>query len=391
MKTSLFAIVACTLLGQVKDVTVSAPTRIDWAFAVRGFGKDAAQLPEKFSSTAQKYQLFVPKSDSKGDAKTPRPLVLFISPSNQPAGWAAWKDVCEKEGVFFVSPYGAGNDTPAGVRTRIVLDALDDVRKKHAIDPDQTYISGFSGGGRMACAIGYSLPEYFAGVVPVCGTNPITDPTYLRHRLEDRISVAFVTGETDFNRKENEVYMAPWFEELGIRSKLWVVPKLGHGIPGPAVMTEIYGWLKTDLARRRADAKKQPLLSITSDDAPDAAATAKRLATAGAEDLKDKSRTWRGVALLQGAIARSPGSADAKTAAATLKGLLTSEAIAGLIEEQGGKDEQKSVSAQAKALERFGDFARAAQAWSILARNYEGTPIGDAAAEQVKRLQKAKK
>ena len=61
-----------------------------------------------------------------------------------------------------------------------------------------------------------------AGVLPVCGTNSFNPPTYLRQRLQDRVSVAFITGETDFNRKENEVYMFPYFQELGIRSELWV-------------------------------------------------------------------------------------------------------------------------------------------------------------------------
>ena len=32
--------------------------------------------------------------------------------------------------------------------------------------------------------------------------------------------------------------MAPWFAELGIRSKLWVVPKMGHAIPSAEVMAE---------------------------------------------------------------------------------------------------------------------------------------------------------
>src|SRR6266480_1716891 len=80
------------------------------------------------------------------------------------------------------APYGAGNSTPAGQRARIILDVLDDVRRQYAIDPDLTYLTGFSGGGRMACAIGFALPEYFGGVIPLCGTNTIGAPTYLRHR-----------------------------------------------------------------------------------------------------------------------------------------------------------------------------------------------------------------
>src|SRR5260370_400649 len=231
---------------------VVAPTRLDWAFAVQGFGPGADKLPAGFDSTKQRYQLFVPKQYKPGRAS---PLVLFISAGDQPAGWEAWKTICDKEGVFFASPFAAGNGVASGPRTRIVLDVLDDIRRAYRIDPEQTYLSGFSGGARMACAIGFALPEYIGGVVPLCGTNPISGPTYLRHRLQDRVSVAVVTGEKDFNRKENEEYMAPWFKELGIRSKLWGVPKLGHGIPSGDALPEAYAWLRAALARRLADAR----------------------------------------------------------------------------------------------------------------------------------------
>ena len=227
---------ALSLAAQTAPVEhkVSAATRLDWEFAVSGFGKGAAKLPAGYDSTKQKYQLFVPKGYDKSKAW---PLVIFIAPGDTPLGWKAWQKFCEQEGAFFASPYGAGNSTPAGQRSRIILDVLDDIRRLYAIDPDQTYLTGFSGGGRMACAIGFALPEYFGGVIPVCGTNPISGPSYLRHRAEERLSVAFVTGEKDTNRKENEEYMYPWFQDLGIRSKLWVVPKMGHAIPSGEVMT----------------------------------------------------------------------------------------------------------------------------------------------------------
>ena len=40
----------------------------------------------------------------------------------------------------------------------MVLDVLDDVRHNVLIDPDRTYIAGISGGGRIACIVGFALP-----------------------------------------------------------------------------------------------------------------------------------------------------------------------------------------------------------------------------------------
>ncbi len=382
-----FFLVATTANAQTER-KVASPTRLDWEFACGGFGKGAAKLPAGYDSTKQKYQLFVPKGVAKDK---PAGLILFISPADGPSSVKAWQAVCEKHGLLFASPFGAGNNTPAGPRTRIILDTLDDIRQQYAIDPDQTYLTGFSGGGRMACAIAFALPEYFGGVIPLCGTNPISGPTYLRHRIEDRLSVAFVTGEKDFNRKENEAYMAPWFAELGIRSKLWVVPGLGHAVPSASVVAEVYTWLTEDLKRRREHVKANAKLAVGASDTPNPTDQAKRQFAASLENLSDPERTWRGITLLQGVTQRWPKSDAANQARAVLKKVTEDNAILQLVEKQGAADEVNSLASQAKALERFGDFQKAITTWELLAANYEGTTIGQKAVENIQRLRLKKK
>jgi dienelactone hydrolase len=368
-----------------RDVKVANPTRLDWAFAAQGFGPGAGKLPADFDSTQQKYQLFVPKK-YKADKTTAWPLVVFISPGDTPTGLAAWRPVCEKHGVLFCSPYKAGNNVPPGQRTRIVLDMLDDVRRNHRIDPDQTYISGFSGGGRMSCAIGFALPECFGGIVPVCGTNPIVGPTYLRHRAQDRLSVAYLTGEKDFNRKENEEAQYPYAQELEIRSMLKVVPKLAHAIPGSDVMEETYNWLLEDLKRRKADVKVRPELTFAAEEAPTGAEQAQRFVTAARKELKIADRTWRGVALLQGAAARWPKIDAGQTAKKMLQSVLSDEELIERIAKQGADDEIKFVSAQATSLERMGQTNRAIEAWEILVKNYPDAPVAKKAKERIAKL-----
>jgi predicted esterase len=359
------------------------PTRLDWEFACRGFKPAERKLPAGYDSAKQRYQLYVPKGANK---TKPAGLVLFISAGDGPQGWSSWQKVCEKEGLLFASPFGAGNTAQIGRRTRVILDVLDDIRRQYAIDPEQTYISGFSGGGRMACTIGFALPEYFGGVIPVCGTNPLPAMTYLRHRIEDRLSVAFITGEKDMNRKENEIFMAPWLEEIGVRTRLWVVPKMGHAIPSGEVMTEVHAWLAADLQRRRADARAKPKLAVSPTDTPDGNEQAERFVAAALAEMK-AGKVWRGVGLFQGVTQRWPMSMAARQARTLLQDALKNESLVAAIAEQGGADGVKAVSAQAKALERFGQTAAAIQAWSNLAKNYEGTPIAAEASANIKRLQ----
>lgn len=379
----VWLLLASASFGQTIEKRVGAATRIDWEFAARGFGKDVS-LPAGFDSTKQKYQLFLPKGHAKDK---PAGLILFISAGDAPAGLTAWQKTCQDQNFVFASPFAAGNNVPAAQRTRVILDVLDDVRRTCKIDPDRTYLTGFSGGGRMACAIGFALPEYFGGVVPLCGTNPPPGLTASRHLLCDRLSVAFVTGEKDFNRKENEVYMAPWFADIGVRSKLFLMPKAGHAIPSPAIVADIHAWLEDDLPRRRTFRKARPQLVAGVDDTPTAADQPRRWLEAAKQDLGSPDRTWRAVSLLQAIPERWPKSDAAAAARAALKQVAGNDPLLALVDAQAPADEIPALTAQATALERFGNIPAAIRAWSLLADRYEGTDAAKSAAERIRRLQ----
>ena len=66
--------------------------------------------------------------------------------------------------------------------------------RRHAIDPTRTYAAGLGDGARLACALAFTLPEYIGGVGAIGGgAAPFLDD-YLRHRAQDRLSVAVVSG-----------------------------------------------------------------------------------------------------------------------------------------------------------------------------------------------------
>jgi pimeloyl-ACP methyl ester carboxylesterase len=370
--------------GFQAEVKVSAPTRIDWEFAVSSFGIDKPKLPADYDSRKQRYQFFLPKDY---DVKKEWPLVVFISPGDDPLGWRFWQKVCEETGMLFCAPYGAGNVVPVDQRTRMVLDVLDDVRRHYRIDPQQTYLAGFSGGGRMACALAFALPEYFGGVIPVCGTNPLHALPALRHRIRDRLSVAFVTGSGDFNRKENEDYMFPYFQELGIRSRLWVVPRMGHSVPGPDVLAEVHAWLAEDRKRRQADVKAFPGLAAAPDEVKTRAQQAAGQLEAAEAELKKPECTWEAVALLEGIIQRWGKTDSAETARTLLGQLKADPKKQQLLADQRGAEERRELTAQARALERFGRRRQALESWQTLAKNFADSEEGKAAATEARRLQ----
>jgi predicted esterase len=306
--------------GYQPEVSVAEPTRIDWVFAVanQSLAEPPADWMPGYRPTDQKYELFVP--EKYGEARA-WPLVLFISAGDRPAGFAQWKAVCERAGVLFASPFGAGNSTDTKQRVRIILDVLDDVRRKYNVDPDRTYIGGFSGGGRIACAIGFSLPEYFGGVIPVCAAGDLREESWLRHRVIDRLSVAHLTGENDFNRGEVERFRAPVLADVGVRSKVWVVPRMAHGIPDSQVLQQAYDWLEEGAAERSKLAKLYPA-TRGGRTAPAREEQAKQLAAEGEKRLAQRETKYAGLMLLKGVLDRWP---DLPPAAAAKKKLLDVE------------------------------------------------------------------
>lgn len=305
--------------GYHPSVTVTAPTRLDFVFPL---ANQSPQTPPKdwlgegYDSKKQTYELYLP---AKGKSKSGRPVILFISPSNRTSGWRAFKELCVKRGIIFIGPHAAGNRCPMRKRVRIVLDALDDVRRKHAIDPDRTYIAGFSGGGRVACAIGFALPELFGGVIPICASGDLRSESWLRQRVIDRLSVAHITGERDFNRGEVERFRGPMLKAVGVRAKVWTVAKMGHSVPKGKTWDAVLNWLAADVKRRRVFAKKYPASRIAGDKAPSRNEWSKELFAEATGRLKNPKTVYTGLRQLVGIRTRWPDTDSAAQATKILR------------------------------------------------------------------------
>ncbi len=308
------ATVAAERAGYTPSVRVSAPTRLDWVFTVSNqspIEPPADWLPG-YDSTAQTYERYVPA----GMGRTASPgLVLFVSAGPGAAGLEAFRKTCDERLLVFASPHNAGNGVNSRQRIRVVLDVLDDVRREFGIDPDRTYIAGFSGGGRIACGIGFSLPEQFGGVIPVCAAGDLREETWLRQRVIDRLSVAHLTGDGDFNRGEIERFRGAMLAGVGVRTKTWVAPKTGHAIPRAEIVDQAIAWLDEGLKARRELARTYPASrapSLEGDankgDAPkpDRAATAAAMLAEAKLRLERPATAYSGLMLAKGVLERWP-------------------------------------------------------------------------------------
>jgi hypothetical protein len=208
-----------------------------------------------YDSTKCRFDLYVPPDYTPSQAY---PMVLFLSSDARTSGWSAWKEVCVKNKVIFASPAGAGDDVPRVQRWRTALDVLDEVRGKYKIDPDRTYIGGYWGGAREACQIAFTLPELFGGVVAVGGGELIRDEAWLRYRIRERLSLAWVT--TDKDRAELAGLHNVLAKDLKIRSEVFPIEGSSRAMPSGAQVETIFAWLDDPEAvkQRQAIAAKYP-------------------------------------------------------------------------------------------------------------------------------------
>jgi hypothetical protein len=386
--------------GYRPKVFISGPTRLDWTFAVASqslANPPAAWLP-RYDSIAQNYELFVPSR--RGSAKKPLPVIVFISPTNEPLGWKHFEGLCKDNDILFAGPRNAGNDCPPKQRVRIVLDVLDDLRRNHYTDPDRTYLAGFSGGGRIACAVAFALPELFGGVMPICAGGDLRDEPWLRHRVIERLSVALLTGERDFNRGEVERLRGPYLKEVGVRTRVWTQPALPHNVPAEKYLGEAFRWLDQAAAARQEAARKNPALHLAGNAAPSREEQAKAMLAEGKKRLGRRETLYSGLMQIQGCMKRWP---DLPTAAQAKQILLEYEAKKDRPWEADDLAEQRRfLTARARALDGYasGDLAReyvkmrpdmareAIELWKKVLADAPDSPAGREAAHRIPALEK---
>jgi hypothetical protein len=291
--------------GYYAQVPVLGPGSLDWPFVVSHHSLDPAPVRATagYSSARQTYELYVPPDVNKG---APAGLILHVDAGQRSIGWTQWQQVCTRHNLIFAGPHNAGNIVPEAVRARVVLDVLDDVRRRFPVDPDRTYITGISGGAHFASQVAHALPELFGGVVPVCGAWNLRVEQPLRQRMRERVSVALLTGQYDFNGPEMAKEFYPVCQLQGIRSRLWVYPGVGHGYPPPAALEEVFGWVEAGLPQRREAGALYPASRLTIDVTPDDWAAAvlleglQRLQTPGMElaglfQIIEVADRWQGL------------------------------------------------------------------------------------------------
>ena len=131
-------------------------------------------------------------------------VLVFVPPwqdARIPAGWEA---VLDRLGFIFVSAARSGNDESVLAR-RIPLAVLaaQGMLRQYPVDRERVYVSGFSGGSRVALRVALGYPDLFHGAILDAGSDPIGDaeiplpPRNLLFAFQDSTHLVYVTGALD--------------------------------------------------------------------------------------------------------------------------------------------------------------------------------------------------
>jgi pimeloyl-ACP methyl ester carboxylesterase len=116
----------------------------------------------------------------------------------------SWIPILNRYNTILVTAANFGNETPTlNRREPLALLAAHNTMAQYPVDPEQVYIGGFSGGGRVALRLALGYPDIFRGALLNAGSDPIgtvevpLPPADLFRRFQESTRLVYVTGERD--------------------------------------------------------------------------------------------------------------------------------------------------------------------------------------------------
>lgn len=196
----------------------------------------------------QNYALYLPSSYAPNKRW---PIVYCFDPAARgavPVG--RFKDAAEQYGYIVV---GSNNSRNGPSDTATILKAMiDDTHARLAIDDRRLYTAGFSGGARVACAVGLSLD--IAGVI-ACGGG---FPTSLTPSRSTPFVLFGTAGTEDFNYPEMR-QLAQSLDSFGVANR-FAVFEGSHDWAPAALCTEAIEWMELQAMKRGRRDKDERLL-----------------------------------------------------------------------------------------------------------------------------------
>lgn len=217
----------------------------------------------------EKYYLYIPPNYRHTE---PFGLLVFIHSGDSMTVPDDWRAVLARRKLLYIAPQNVGNKHYTNRRAGVAVKGLAKMMELCRIDPNRVYVTGMSGGARVACMTAFAHPGLIRGALPMCGAEfpaPVPkvkatrndpygafrcDPN-LVEQARRRVGFALITGPGDF-RYGNilDIYNGGYVPGK-FRVKFLSVRGMGHVIAGGAVIDAALAWVEASSAATAAKAK----------------------------------------------------------------------------------------------------------------------------------------
>jgi predicted esterase len=215
-------------------------------------------VPRPLDLSRETFEILLPKGYKDSE---PHGLFIWISPGNKPNLSPAWEKVLADEKLIFIGAVNSGNNRETPDRIRLAVEANHHLRQKYQVNPDRVYVSGHSGGARVASMVGVAYADMFTGAACFMGVNffrategkdgELYDMRYFPHPeiaviAQQHNRFALITGDKDSNLDNTLAVYEQGFKANQFQgTKLFQIPNQGHGAPDAKWLEKVIHFLDT--------------------------------------------------------------------------------------------------------------------------------------------------
>lgn len=206
--------------------------------------QDAARYQEILSpQKSNSWEIYLPNNSSD---ELPGVLV-YVSPRQSGQIDSRWRSVMDRQNLIFIGANNSGNRKPVNRRMVLALMALKALETEYRFSANRMFVTGFSGGGRVASMLATQYPEVFSGAIYICGVDYWKDSQATRVERLVQNRFVFLTGPKDFNRNETTSVYHRYLKAGADNSILMVVPGMSHEHPDAKSMTDALQFLDGEI------------------------------------------------------------------------------------------------------------------------------------------------
>ena len=177
-----------------------------------------------------KWEIQVPANYNPNN---PPGILVYVSPQNQINPPIGWMKMIEDHNLIWITATMSGNKIKSSKRILKAMLSLGLMEESYKIDPKRVYITGFSGGGRIASIIAMNYPHIFKGAIYNCGANFWDNHTPARLDLIKNNRFVFITGTDDFNLIDTKKVYRKYKKADVKNTKLMIIANMAHKNPRP--------------------------------------------------------------------------------------------------------------------------------------------------------------